>query len=79
MSWPTTTNPRTEFVTLRLTVDEAAELDWLQSQTGTRSRSAALRGALIRVVEAEHRRARKQKRAGSLTVPEGGAPDDDTD
>lgn len=46
MAWPTTSNPRTEFVTMRLTQDEAADLDALVKKTGARSRSAALRHAL---------------------------------
>lgn len=48
MAWPTTSNPRTEFVTLRLTQDEAADLDALVLKTGARSRSSALRAALKR-------------------------------
>ncbi len=61
MAWPTTSDPRTEFVTLRFTVSEAADIDWLQAQTGTKSRSAAVRNAVGRVVAAERKRAKKQK------------------
>ena len=55
MSWPRTDDPRTEFVTLRLTVSEMAELD---SYAGKRSlsRSAAVREATGRVIAAEKKR-----------------------
>jgi hypothetical protein len=59
MAWPTTSNPRTEFVTLRLTADEAADLDWLMARTGTHNRSAALRDAFGRVVASERRKSKK--------------------
>lgn len=60
MAWPTTSNPRTEFVTLRLTVDEAQDLDWLMQTTRTKNRSAALRNAFERVVAAERRKQQKK-------------------
>lgn len=63
MAWPTTKDPRTEFVTLRFTVSEAADIDWLQHVTHTSSRSAAVRDAVGRVVAAERKRASKQKKA----------------
>lgn len=60
MSWPTTDDPRTEFVTLRLTVAEAAALDnYAQSKSFTRS--AAVRDSVIRVINAEDRRTRKSR------------------
>jgi hypothetical protein len=62
MAWPTTTDPRTEFVTLRLTVSEAADLD-LYADTRGMSRSAAVRDATSRVIAAEKRRAKKQHKA----------------
>jgi hypothetical protein len=62
MAWPTTDDPRTEFVTLRFTKGESADVDWLQVQTGASSRSEAVRHAVDRVVAAEKRRARKQKK-----------------
>lgn len=62
MAWPTTDNPRTEFVTTRFTADEAADIDWLTAQTGAKNRSAALRSAVDRVVAAERRKAAKQKK-----------------
>lgn len=61
MSWPTTDDPRTEFVTVRFTVDEAADIDWLKGQVNAQSRSAAVRQAVDRVVAAERKRAKKQK------------------
>lgn len=60
MSWPTTNDPRTEFVTLRLTVSEAAELDSYAQKRGL-SRSAAVREAVGRVIAAERRRAAKAR------------------
>lgn len=61
MAWPTTNDPRTEFVTVRFTVDEAADIDWLRGQTNSKSRSAAVRGAVDRVVSAEKKRASKAR------------------
>lgn len=66
MAWPTTNNPRTEFVTLRLTADEAADLDVFANARG-QSRSAAVRDAVARVIEAEQRRARRAARAQKQT------------
>jgi hypothetical protein len=64
MAWPTTSDPRTEFVTLRLTVSEAADLDAYAATRGL-SRSSAVRDAVNRVIAAEQRRARKQKKASA--------------
>lgn len=61
MSWPTTDDPRTEFVTIRLTVAEAADVDWLRSQTNSKSRSGAVRNALDRVIAAERKRAARTR------------------
>jgi len=58
MSWPTTTDPRTVFVTVRLTASEAADLDNLAASRGL-SRSEAVRDCVGRVVSAASRRARK--------------------
>lgn len=60
MSWPTTDDPRTEFVTVRFTVAEAAELDSHAQKLGM-SRSAAVRDATGRVIAAEARRRSRQK------------------
>lgn len=61
MSWPTTNDPRTEFVTLRLTKSEAASLDAHKSAEGHKDRSAALRDAVNRVIAADARKRKKQK------------------
>jgi Arc/MetJ-type ribon-helix-helix transcriptional regulator len=61
MSWPTTDDPRTEFITLRLTVGEAADLDAYRQVGGFRSRSAAVRDCVDRVIAAEKRRKARQK------------------
>lgn len=63
MPWPTTTDPRTEFVTVRFTLDEAADIDWLVASTGAKSRSAAVRSAVDRVVSAEKRAVKKRKKS----------------
>jgi len=65
MAWPTTNDPRTEFVTLRLTVGEAADLDWLQAQIGGKNRSDTARSAFYRVVAAERKRAARQKKSSA--------------
>lgn len=67
MAWPTTSNPRTEFVTLRLTQDEAADLDQYAQGHGL-NRSAAVREAVNRVIAAEKRR---KRRRGKPTTREG--------
>lgn len=59
MAWPTTDDPRTEFVTLRLTASEAADLDWYIGVRSVGSRSAAVRDALDRAVHAEKRREKR--------------------
>lgn len=61
MSWPTTNDPRTEFVTLRLTVGEAADLDAYKAARGL-SRSAAVRECVDRVITVEKKRAARQRR-----------------
>lgn len=58
MAWPTTNDPRTEFVTIRLTANEAAELDQYAQSHGV-SRSIAVRAA---VADALAKTARAQKR-----------------
>lgn len=59
MAWPTTTDPRTEFVTVRFTASEMADVLWLQGHTNAKDRSAAVRQCVDRVVSAERKRARK--------------------
>lgn len=63
MGWPTTDDPKTELVTLRLTVGQAADLD-LHAQANGKSRSAYVRDCVDRVISAEKRRAAKQTRSG---------------
>lgn len=63
MAWPTTKAPRKNFVTLRLTDDEAADLDWLQGVLNKKDRSATVRDSLTRVVAVERRRAAKTRKA----------------
>ncbi len=63
MAWPKTDDPKTEFVTVRMTVGESADLDayaiarWM-------SRSAAARDAIDRVIAAGKLRAKKTAKAG---------------
>ncbi len=60
MSWPTTNDPKSEFVTLRLTVSEMTDLDAYASSRGL-SRSAAVRDATARVIAAEKRREKRER------------------
>lgn len=66
MSWPTTDDPKTEFITVRFTASEAADIAWLQGVTNAKNRSAAVRSAVDRVVAAEKRAARRQKHAEAV-------------
>lgn len=61
MAWPTTNDPRTVFVTGRLTEPEAQDLDWLVAQRGT-SRSEVLRTALDNEVAREKKAAARAAR-----------------
>lgn len=61
MAWPTTNDPRTEFVTVRFTADEAADLAWLTGRVNAKNRSAAVRQCVDRVVAAEKKRDKKSK------------------
>lgn len=72
MAWPTTSNPRTEFVTLRLTVDEAAELDAMAANYHHKNRSAALRHCFERCKTADAKKAARLKGK----APKGGDDDD---
>lgn len=64
MAWPTTSNPRTEFVTLRLTADEAADLDAAVGAGLAKNRSDYVREAVKARLDREERRAaKKQKKA----------------
>lgn len=64
MSWPTTNDPRTEFVTVRFTVAEAADLAWLQGRVNAKDRSATLRQCADRVIAAERKREAREKKSG---------------
>lgn len=61
MAWPTTDDPRTEFVTVRFTVAEAQDIDWLIGQVNAKNRSEAVRGAVDRIVAAERKRAKRSR------------------
>lgn len=61
MAWPTTDDPRTKFVTVRFTEDEAADIDWLIRQTNAKNRSEAVRQCVDRVVSAERKRSRRSR------------------
>lgn len=67
MAWPTTNDHRSEFVTVRFTKGEAAELDVLAALVGGRSgRSEVIRDAVATKAKAHKRslaRAAKQKEA----------------
>jgi Arc/MetJ-type ribon-helix-helix transcriptional regulator len=78
MAWPTTSDPRTEFITLRLTVSEADDVDWLQGQTNAKNRSDTVRKALDRVIASERRRAAKARKGGTTPGPGVLAGADDT-
>ena len=56
MAWPTTSNPKTEFVTLRLTKDESDALD-VAAQTAGMDRSAYVRDCVRRVRVADAKKA----------------------
>lgn len=61
MAWPTTDEPRTNFVTIRLTDAENAELLAHTAAEGHKNRSAATRDAVARVIRADARRRAKDK------------------
>jgi hypothetical protein len=63
MAWPTTDDPRTEFVTLRLTKAEAADLDQFAASLHGGVRSKAVRSCVERVLAAERKRAARTRRA----------------
>lgn len=63
MGWPTTDDPKTELVTLRLTVGQAADLD-LHAQANGQNRSAYVRACVDRVIAHEKRVARRSRATG---------------
>lgn len=64
MSWPTSSNPKVEFVTCRFPPDEAAELVAAASTAGM-SKSAFLRDAVRRVIAADKKKAARLRAGGS--------------
>jgi hypothetical protein len=61
MAWRTTDEPRTVFVTVRFTEDEARDLVEYQQDANLKDRSAAVRNCVDRVVAAEKRRKKRAK------------------
>lgn len=64
MSWPTTNEPRTNFVTVRFTDAEAADIAWLMGRVNAKDRSSAVRQCVDRVVAAERKREKKTRHRG---------------
>lgn len=60
MAWPTSKNPKTELISLRLPSDEVAEMNAAAKARGL-SRSAWLRDAARRVIAADKARAAREK------------------
>lgn len=58
MAWPTTSDPRTEFVTIRLTTNEAADLDQMAA-ANENTRSEEVRAAVAQALSVHRRRIRK--------------------
>jgi len=63
MAWPTTDDPRTQFVTVRFTVDEESDIQWAAGVLNMKDRSALVREAVDRLVASERKRAKKQRGA----------------
>lgn len=51
MAWPTTNDPRTEFITVRLTASEAEDLDKVSQIMQAPTRSQTVRYAVEKLVE----------------------------
>jgi Arc/MetJ-type ribon-helix-helix transcriptional regulator len=77
MAWPTTNDPRTEFVTLRLTVGEMGDVDAAVASGPHKNRSAFVRSCVERCLAADARRAKRNQ--PSEATPGAGmfAEDDD--
>lgn len=67
MAWPTTSAPKTEFATLRMTAAEAAALDAVADG----NRSAYVRRAVANQIAADSKKARRK--AGLAQKNEAGA------
>lgn len=63
MGWPTTNDPKTELVTLRLTVGQAADLD-LHARASGAKRSEYVRDAVEEKIARDKKRAAKKTRSG---------------
>lgn len=69
MAWPTTNDPKTEFVTLRLTVGEAADLDVAAANAGER-RSSYVRAAVEeKIARDQQARAKTRKKSRGKVQP----------
>lgn len=55
MTWPTTSDPKTEFATLRMTKGEANDLDTYAARAGMK-RSVFVRDCVRRCIAAERRK-----------------------
>lgn len=77
MAWPTTNDPRTEFVTVRFTATEMADIDWLTGHVNAKNRSAAVRGAVDRVVAAERKRDARARKTSEAEQALADAPEED--
>lgn len=60
MSWPTTSNPKQVFVTVRFPADEAAELD-AAFTAANMTKSAFIRQSVRRVIAADKKQAARLK------------------
>lgn len=58
MAWPTTSDPKTEFATLRFTASEAADLDNAAQAKG-QNRSEFIRDCVHRCIQADLKKARR--------------------
>ena len=67
MSWPTTDNPKTKFVTVRFTEDEHDDILWLQGVLNKKDRSATVRQCVDMVVASERKREKKQRKKGGAS------------
>ena len=63
MAWPTTAEPRDNFLTLRLTDAEQAEVDAYVKRRGER-RSTSAREALLTYIREDNEKTKKGRRTG---------------
>lgn len=70
MAWPTTNDPRTEFVTLRLTKGEMADVDATVQAGNYKNRSDYVRRCVERCMTADAKKAKRQ--AVSTSAPGAG-------